>query len=154
MTQESPESSSASQMDTLLKAPGLVIAQLKDEPILLGGMGAGALVAIIAVFVPDTAQIYAWIIAGLMLTLCLLKAAIDLRGGGRADETPPESNGPSIGFRLGDESEIEDTDVEAEQTITVDGGRKTKIKGAKFRAGAFQPPPSTTRENEKSGQDS
>ncbi len=70
------------ELNSLVKLPTAIVEHLKDEPVLLGGMGAGSLIAIIAVFAPAGTQVYGWIVGGLMLVLCLGKLVFDARTAG------------------------------------------------------------------------
>jgi hypothetical protein len=149
MTQEPPELPSPPQTNALLQAPLEVIRQLKNEPVLLGGMGASVLVAILALFVPDSARSYAWIIAGLMLILCLVRAAVGTRGG-KAGKTPLDTGDGSNQVTMGGKSEIDAALLEAERKNLWRSGRKTKIKDLTMRAGGSR----MTGENKESRQSS
>ncbi|MFA1549446.1 hypothetical protein [Actinomadura chokoriensis] len=73
MTQQAPEPPPQAP-GSLLRVPVEVVRLLKGEPVLLGGMGASAIVAVIAFSLPQTGRPYAWVVAGLMFVLCLVRA--------------------------------------------------------------------------------
>lgn len=126
---------------SLYKVSEAVVEHLKDEPVLLGGMGAGALIAAIAVVMPSGAQVYAWIIGGLMLIICLARLAVTIATQPRpapgeitaATGAPKPERGSNV-IVLGDRSEIEDTRIKA-PAVTLRSGKRTKIKGSTIEGG-------------------
>ena len=57
---------------SLLSTPEQVVRYLRDEPLLLAGVGAGILLTITAIFGPPSAAGYAWLIAAVIFGVCLL----------------------------------------------------------------------------------
>src|SRR6478736_167369 len=95
----------------LLNAPTEVIRHLKNEPLLLVGMGTAVILAAIAVYAPGRGRFYALLLTGLVLVLCLIRAfTVGARRRHRKDkDTPPPASESDI--RLGGRSEVEDVDV-------------------------------------------
>ena len=57
---------------SLLATPERVVRYLQSEPLLLAGMGAAVLLAIVAIFAAPPAATYAWLIAGVVFGASLL----------------------------------------------------------------------------------
>ena len=126
----------------LLNAPTEVIRQLKNEPLLLVGMGTVVL-AVIAVYAPDRGRFYALLLTGLVLILCLIRAfTIGARRRRRKDKDAPPPAAESD-IRLGGRSEVEDMDVNTwgpSARTTFRSGRGSKIKGSRFNTGRAESP--------------
>ena len=119
----------------LVSTPLAVVRRLK-EPILLAGMGAAALIAIVAVFVPSTGRTYAWLIAGLIFLLCLVWAVT-------APLRRPPLDEPGKGTNvvvMGDRAQILDSTFEASRSNLHKTGKDAVIEGTVFRAGAESRP--------------
>src|SRR5436305_4898259 len=58
---------------SLLSTPEQVVRYLRDEPLLLAGVGAGILLTITAIFGPPSTAGYAWLIAAVIFGVCLLR---------------------------------------------------------------------------------
>jgi len=137
----------------LVKLPVTIVEHLKDEPVLLGGMGAGAIIAIIAVYAPASAQVYGWIVGGLMFLLCLGKLIVDARtdktrttaahavsqSGGDQAPRPDGSNN----IEVGDKSKFRNNRIRGDQN-NFKGGNRVTVEGTVFDAGASRSHPPTT----------
>jgi hypothetical protein len=79
-----PNGPDAPAWRSLLATPEQVVRHLRHEPLLLAGMGAAVLLAIVAVFAPTAWGGYAFLIAGVVFLTCLLwltaRAVPRLRG--------------------------------------------------------------------------
>lgn len=62
--------------DALITTPLEVVKRLAGEPVLLIGMGGSVILALIAIFGPDGGQVYAWLVAGLILVLTVIWAIL------------------------------------------------------------------------------
>lgn len=119
-----------SDHNLLVKVPIAVVEQLKDEPVLLGGMGAGALIVIIAVFAPTSTQVYGWIVGGLMFLLCLGKLIFT-----PADQNKSSPPDGSTRVEIGDGSTFRDSRVSGDQS-TFKGGNHVIVEGSVFESGS------------------
>jgi hypothetical protein len=137
---------------SLVQAPLEVIRQLENEPVLLGGMGASALLAILAIFAPSGAQIYAWIIAGLMMTLCLTRAFLSGPHKHRSDADPGGDLIADDGvnrFETGSAKIDGDVTVEARRRNVWRSRRGTRIKGGLAMRAGLPAPSSDEAERSK-----
>lgn len=124
----------------LLQAPLEVIKRLKDEPLLLIGMGATVVLAIIAMFAPERGRFYAWLLTGLVLILSLLRTiALESRKRRSRSESPP---GSSTNLKLGHQSKITDTRISTRGSrarTSIESGRRTTIQGVSINTGSERP---------------
>ncbi|GAA4626501.1 hypothetical protein GCM10023196_035000 [Actinoallomurus vinaceus] len=117
----------------LLNAPTEVIRRLKNEPLLLVGIGTAVVLAVIAVYAPDRGRFYALLLTGLVLILCLIRA---FTIGTRRKDTPPPTTESDI--RLGGRSQVEDVHINTwgpSARTRFRSRRGSKIKGARFNTG-------------------
>ncbi len=119
--------SSDSDWRSLLSTPAAVVRYLRHEPLLLAGMGAAVLIAIIAVFAPGGSAIYAYVIAAVVFAACLLWAVSGaLRHRAEAAEAArSRPRAPGIEFSAGGRSSVTDlqaaTEGDASTSIVADG---------------------------------
>jgi hypothetical protein len=127
-----------SGLNSLVKVPSAVVEHLKDEPVLLGGMGAGALIAIIAVFAPAGTQVYGWIVGGLMLVLCLGKLILGAptshaRAGSQPSQDSPKPQDGSNNIKIGNNSNFRVDRLIADQN-NITGGDGVTVEGGTYEA--------------------
>src|SRR3954447_20086640 len=102
--------SSDSDWRSLLSTPAAVVRYLRHEPLLLAGMGAAVLIAIIAVFAPGGSAIYAFVIAAVVFAACLLwgVSGARRRRAGAAQAARSRPRAPGIDFSAGGRSSVTD----------------------------------------------
>jgi hypothetical protein len=138
-------------LSSLVKLPAVIVEHLKGEPVLLGGMGAGALIAIIAVFAPAGTQIYGWIVGGLMLVLCLGKLILDSRTAAAANQSSRddvahkgssiEAEAGSNEFEVGRNVQMRNNRFTASGRNKFKAAKNSKIEGTVFEAGVSRSRP-------------
>jgi hypothetical protein len=102
--------SSDSEWQSLLSTPAAVVRYLRKEPLLLAGMGAAVLIAIVAVFAPGGGAVFAYVIAGVVFAACVLWAvngALRQRAEARAAERD-RPRLPGTDFVAGGRSTVRD----------------------------------------------
>jgi hypothetical protein len=72
----------------LVEAPLEVIRLIKDDKVLLAGMGAAVLVTLIAVAAPDAGRFYALVVVGVIVLLVLIRAVSLWAGVDQGDPEP------------------------------------------------------------------
>ncbi|SNS37293.1 hypothetical protein SAMN05443665_1003122 [Actinomadura meyerae] len=129
----------------MLRVPLEVVRLLKGEPVLLGGMGASAIVVIIAFSLPDTGRPYAWVVAGLMFVLCLVRAVflgvreVRQTGTDQMRHLFGDADGTNR-LDLGAKVKADDIDLNSSRGNAARIGKKGVVGNLTMRAGTAQPP--------------
>jgi hypothetical protein len=129
----------------VLRVPLEVVRLLKGEPVLLGGMGASAIVVIIAFSLPDTGRPYAWVVAGLMFVLCLVRAVflgvkeVRQTGTDQMRHLFGDADGTNR-LDLGAKVKADDIDLSSSRGNAARIGRKGEVGNLTMRAGTAPPP--------------
>jgi hypothetical protein len=111
---------------TLIAAPGEVIRLLSGEPVLLIGMGASALLALVAIFGPDTATPVAGLIAA-VVGFAVVARAVGLAVGARRQPDSPEGAHRPTGSSPG-------SSIDAERSkITHSSLKNSRIRSRRSR---------------------
>lgn len=132
----------------IASVPGEVVRLLKDDKLLLTGVAAACLVALIAATVPSLGLPYALVVAGLAVVVILVRVVVDWR---RDRERGWASGDPhSNELRAVGRVRLRNARLEAAGGNRVDGGR-VKMKGVVMRAG-LDPPAETPPAQPEVGQ--
>ncbi|ASW53723.1 hypothetical protein CIK06_05225 [Plantactinospora sp. KBS50] len=125
----------------MFAVPTIVARGLRSEPLLLTCFGATVLLAIVALAGPPGGAIYAWLLAGLTLTIgvvwAVLRAASRRSAPADGDDagTPPGSNHVDLGHR----PDIGDVDLRAAGRNSLRAGRRARMESLTMRAGLPEP---------------
>lgn len=113
----------------LIATPRDAVRLLAREPLLLAGTTASVLLVLIAIFGPAGGRLYAWLLTGLSLIVCLLWTVLRLSRRGA---------GPAQGVNevtFGQHAEQEKVEFAAERANEVSYADNSTLRGVTFRAG-------------------
>ncbi|MDF5752749.1 hypothetical protein [Spongiactinospora sp. TRM90649] len=118
---------------------------------LLAGMGAGVLLAVIALYVPAEGRPYAWIIAGLTFLLCVLRAIMSIASAKRNVPNKPErmsknQNSPTNIAKFGALTRIRRARFRSGRLNVLRSGWNTRIEELDMEAGRRTADDDTERE--------